>query len=227
VPADYDGDGTTDPAVCQRGTGTRASSVQYQHRRTAPSAPTDVPVPGDDNDGRDPAVGALARAVAHPAVNTNAVRTTAFGTVSTDVPVPADYDGDGKVNLAVYRPSTGQYLIRLATGQTARSSLAGSGDPLQSPYSTDAPAASGCCPRSRAAAMAAAAGGHAVGQRLRPRRRGRPGFQPAAGADAPAVDRRTPPTILPLATPVSGDLTATAGPTSPSTGPTASSSSRG
>ena len=33
-------------------------------------------------------------------------------TTPADIPIPGDYDGDGKVDLAVYRPETGQWLIQ-------------------------------------------------------------------------------------------------------------------
>ena len=41
-----------------------------------------------------------------------------------DVPMPGDYDGDGRANLCVYRPATGQWFIAYAaSGFTTNSTV--------------------------------------------------------------------------------------------------------
>jgi hypothetical protein len=44
---------------------------------------------------------------------------------ATDVPVPGDYDGDGKTDLAIYRPSTGEWWVKPSSGATAWSRVFG------------------------------------------------------------------------------------------------------
>ncbi len=48
-----------------------------------------------------------------------AATSTQFGE-RTDVPVPGDYDGDGKFNLAIFRPSEGTWNVRLSSGGPTR-----------------------------------------------------------------------------------------------------------
>jgi hypothetical protein len=41
----------------------------------------------------------------------------AFGRPSRDVPVPGDYDGDGKADLAVYRPDVARWVVLGSAGR--------------------------------------------------------------------------------------------------------------
>ncbi|MEO8042035.1 MAG: VCBS repeat-containing protein, partial [Acidobacteriota bacterium] len=58
--------------------------------------------------------------------------TTAFG-ISTDVPVPGDYDGDGKDDVAVYRNGT-WYVLRSTAGLLIQPFGIASDKPIPSQY---------------------------------------------------------------------------------------------
>jgi uncharacterized delta-60 repeat protein len=128
APADYDGDGRTDIAVFREnvpGAGGRAyfyiqQSSSNSFRPEQFGAVGDKPVAADfDGDGKaDLAVyrdGSLTggqsyffyRPSSQPGVD---FRTIAWG-VTGDKPAPADYDGDGRQDAAVFRPSNGTWYI--------------------------------------------------------------------------------------------------------------------
>ncbi|MFN8391574.1 MAG: VCBS repeat-containing protein [Bdellovibrionota bacterium] len=121
APADYDGDGATDLAVYRAG-GWHLLMNNGSTFSQPWGEPTDVPVPTDyDGDGRADI------AIWRPRDGTWWVINSGFGWGQTptfhqvvqwglpgDVPIPGDFDNDGKADFVVFRPSTGTWFLRLS-----------------------------------------------------------------------------------------------------------------
>ena len=57
-----------------------------------------------------------------------------FGGDATDIPVPGDYDGDGKADLAIYRANIGAWFIYpSSTGPSGIYGVGFGGDPTDIP----------------------------------------------------------------------------------------------
>ncbi len=128
VPADYDGDGRADIAIWRDGAWHIVRSSDGVPVTHGWGAPGDVPVAADyDGDGRaDIAVwrpGDPADPLEEVGVwyiirsSDGATVTQQWGSSAlADVPVPGDYDGDGRADLAVWRPRSGTWFILLSSG---------------------------------------------------------------------------------------------------------------
>ncbi|MCC6953056.1 MAG: VCBS repeat-containing protein [Deltaproteobacteria bacterium] len=141
---DFDGDGATDVAtysppsrqwfvLLSRGGFNRAKAglkIAGYGGRFRFGASRAIPVPGDyDGDGRDELVlfelrdmGRTSRwiffggNVLELGADVRKHDVMEFGELG-DIPVPADYDGDGRMDLAVYRQREGQWFIRSREGR--------------------------------------------------------------------------------------------------------------
>ncbi|MDQ3747876.1 MAG: FG-GAP-like repeat-containing protein, partial [Acidobacteriota bacterium] len=156
APADYDGDGKTDVAVFRDtvpGAGNFAyfyilNSSDNSFRPVQFGATDDVPMAGDwDGDGKaDLAVyrsGSVAggqsyfyyRPSSQPSVNYN---TIAFG-VAGDKPLLGDFDGDGRLDPAVFRPSSASWhILRSSSNQVTQTTFGLSSDiPVPADYDGD------------------------------------------------------------------------------------------
>ncbi len=146
APADYDGDGRTDVAVF-RDTVPGAGSLAYFYITQSSDnsflpiqfgSTGDVPVSGDwDGDGKDDlavyrdgaATGGQSyfyyRPTGSPGVNFEAIPWGGSG----DKPLAGDFDGDGKQDAAVFRPSNSTwYILRSSDGQASQQTYGISGD---------------------------------------------------------------------------------------------------
>jgi hypothetical protein len=140
VPADYNGDGMTDFAFADMSTGTWVINISRGEPATSPTtidssswrldnawgAPGDIPIPGDyTGDGKaDYAV--FRPSSSNPNLGNagfyilqnmglpqdfNKTRSYTSTTLDGQTPVPGDYDGDGTIDFASWKASTGTWSV--------------------------------------------------------------------------------------------------------------------
>ena len=157
APGDYDGDGTSEIAVYSRTEqkfkvyAVPYSPVNVNNIAREKSMDLDFPVPGDYNgDGRTDFAGVKnfqTQTVVPMIWKVQYNKRTPNGPtgfeaewgMSNEFPVPGDYDGDGKTDLAVYNKQTGTWKIRQSSDlSTVIKQLGDAGDfPVTFPLATE------------------------------------------------------------------------------------------
>jgi hypothetical protein len=144
VPGDYDGDGKADVAVWRFSSIGGQSNFSYRSSSMPNVNFNQVfgsggrPVVGDfDGDGKlDPALVMSSGLWSIRKSSDETFLGINFG-LSSDIPVPADYDGDGVTNVAVFRPSTGTWYTSANAATNYGAIQFGASDDLPVPADYD------------------------------------------------------------------------------------------
>ena len=110
MPADFDGDGKAELAVWRPSNGVWYGTTWAGNAFTGYRDSAQQMITGDRDYDGDGKLIAVYRPSTEPGIcKVNCRIQRSRSVISSDRPVAADYDGDGKTDVAVYRPSNGAW----------------------------------------------------------------------------------------------------------------------